>query len=195
MIVGSNEKVVLDLDIDELTGLPNLRGLEKELDRLIVSIPGSFAICYVDLDGLKAVNDTEGHEAGNEYIKAAALNLAKSVRTSEDRPSDVVTIARLYGDEFVALLRGVNEQERLDIILERIRQQMDTAGTPASLNGVIHEVGKGRAALLGEADAGMYTDKSARKRVMFEALPRRKRVAAWLGEKMLRYAGMNPPRQ
>ncbi|RLT92543.1 MAG: diguanylate cyclase [Ketobacter sp.] len=85
---------------DELTGLPNRRLF---LDRLQQEINGAtrdnrhFAVCFLDLDGFKDVNDSLGHEAGDELLRVVARRIREQVRTKD-------TVARLGGDEFTLIV-------------------------------------------------------------------------------------------
>jgi diguanylate cyclase (GGDEF)-like protein len=88
---------------DALTGLPNRLLLADRLGRaLSISKREGFlvAVCYLDLDGFKAVNDTLGHDAGDALLVEIARRLQANIR-----PSD--TAARLGGDEFVLVLQFV----------------------------------------------------------------------------------------
>jgi diguanylate cyclase (GGDEF)-like protein len=90
---------------DPLTGLLNRRGLEAELERHVAHVNryGSRgALLVVDLDHFKAVNDTLGHEAGDQLIVAVAEMLSKRLRATD-------IVARLGGDEFAILLPEANE--------------------------------------------------------------------------------------
>lgn len=101
---------------DSLTGLPNRLLV---LDRLqqamaLARRDGSrLAVCYLDLDGFKAVNDQFGHQAGDLVLAETARRLLASVRASD-------TVARLGGDEFAILLQGGAGMEGFDDILCRI---------------------------------------------------------------------------
>ncbi|MDP2828907.1 MAG: EAL domain-containing protein [Sulfuricellaceae bacterium] len=101
---------------DVLTGLPN-RGLladrlghglsqAKRNDQLL-------AICFLDLDGFKAVNDTLGHDIGDALLREVAWRLTADLRAGD-------TVARLGGDEFVLLLHDIKDIEELDGALQRI---------------------------------------------------------------------------
>jgi len=205
MSVLELERAKSDAIHDHLTGLFNLRGLEEEFDRLSRDMPGNFSACYIDLDGLKEINDTYGHSAGNVLIRNAATVLSDSVRiklqeewvNGREKPStepDIVTAARIGGDEFVILLVGVSKQEQLDNILHRIRQDLDDVDISASLDGRPHQVGESSEVLLDKVDKLMAAKKAERKREEFNGLSRRKKIAGFIGKRLIRYAGVNPPR-
>lgn len=88
---------------DSLTGLPNRNLFNDRLSRLIVGAErrcGAFSLLYIDIDHFKQINDTLGHEAGDELLRQIAARLAQSLRASD-------IAARWGGDEFVAILDGV----------------------------------------------------------------------------------------
>jgi diguanylate cyclase (GGDEF)-like protein len=85
---------------DALTGLPNRRLLQDRLDAHIGSAGKdckSLAVMYMDLDGFKKVNDTIGHDAGDELLQHVARRLKASIRASD-------TVARIGGDEFIVVV-------------------------------------------------------------------------------------------
>ncbi|MDH6137132.1 diguanylate cyclase (GGDEF)-like protein/PAS domain S-box-containing protein [Kitasatospora sp. MAA4] len=93
---------------DPLTGLPNRTAFFERLEALFESPePGArFGLCYVDLDGFKVVNDSLGHEMGDQLLAAVALRLEAALRPLGH------LVARLGGDEFVVLLENCRgEQE------------------------------------------------------------------------------------
>ncbi len=112
---------------DSLTGLPN-RALM--LDRLRESLGRAhrrgqpMAVLFVDLDGLKLVNDTEGHDAGDDMICAAAERLAGCCRVAD-------TVARLGGDEFVVLLDEIADAAEAEALAQRMLAALRTPGTPS----------------------------------------------------------------
>ena len=90
---------------DSLINLPNRRGFMRELERLIARVDrygANGAMLFVDLDGLKIINDTFGHRAGDEALIQVAAMLAKGVRHSD-------VVARIGGDEFGILLESSDE--------------------------------------------------------------------------------------
>ena len=106
---------------DELTGTKNKTAfaeLEKSIQGNIEGgldyLPFGFAVC--DINDLKKVNDTQGHKAGDEYIKASAKLLCDTFVHSP--------VFRIGGDEFVAVL-DVNELKHQEIIMHRFEEEMD----------------------------------------------------------------------
>jgi diguanylate cyclase (GGDEF)-like protein len=90
---------------DSLINLPNRRGFMRELERLIARVDRygiKAAMLFVDLDGLKMINDTFGHRAGDEALIQVANLLASGVRHSD-------LVARIGGDEFGILLECSEE--------------------------------------------------------------------------------------
>ncbi len=118
---------------DALTGLPNRVLLLERIDHAIVRSGRSrklVAVLFIDLDHFKEVNDTYGHQVGDDLLIAAAERIGGAVR-----PAD--TIARLSGDEFVILCEELNEMEQVEIVASRI---VDTLGTPFVLADGIVEI-------------------------------------------------------
>ena len=92
---------------DSLISLPNRRGFVRELERLIARVDRygiSAAMLFVDLDGLKMINDTFGHRAGDESLIQVAALLSTGVRHSD-------VVARIGGDEFGILLESSDEND------------------------------------------------------------------------------------
>lgn len=101
---------------DPLTHLPNRRMLSDRLQHAIAMCNRArdkLAVCYLDLDGFKPVNDTLGHDAGDEVLIAVAERLSRVTRAED-------TVARLGGDEFVVLLGGLKGYEECVDTLTRI---------------------------------------------------------------------------
>jgi len=149
---------------DALTGLPNRRLFE---DRLAIALAQAhryrhrLAVIFLDLDRFKAVNDTLGHAAGDELLKAVSARLAESVREGD-------TVARLAGDEFTLLLPGIHYTEDLAAIsrklVEAVRRpfRLDGQDVRVTASGGISlypEDGVEAEALLKKADTAMYRAK------------------------------------
>ncbi|WP_261561397.1 sensor domain-containing protein [Frankia tisae] len=113
---------------DGLTGLPNRTALLERLERALRRAYRDgrrIGVLFLDLDGFKAINDTLGHQAGDDLLRATATRLARAVR-----PGDVV--GRLAGDEFAVLCEAVDGPADLEAIAERI---LATLETPSRLLG------------------------------------------------------------
>ncbi len=146
-------------ETDPLTGIPNRRTL---IERLGIAVDAAAqgqraVVCVVDLDGFKAVNDRDGHSAGDAMLVAVASTLGAAARETD-------TVARMGGDEF-AVLAGVTECVPGELLAERLRQAVAIVGADSGVTasvGVAEVVpGEGVADLLHRADAAMYQAKSA----------------------------------
>ncbi|SAL64952.1 PAS/PAC sensor(s)-containing diguanylate cyclase/phosphodiesterase [Caballeronia cordobensis] len=101
---------------DALTGLPNRRSLVTKLDAFIercVRAGETFALAFIDLDGFKLINDSQGHETGDRFLAAIGERLSQALREGD-------FLARIGGDEFVAILPGVRLAEHCRGIVERL---------------------------------------------------------------------------
>jgi diguanylate cyclase (GGDEF)-like protein/PAS domain S-box-containing protein len=113
---------------DPLTGTPNRRLLADRLKQAIARTERSelsLAVCYLDLDGFKAINDLYGHAVGDKLLVAIAATLRQVLRTED-------TLARLGGDEFVMLLSDIGSPEECSLILERI---LTSVKSPVEMEG------------------------------------------------------------
>jgi diguanylate cyclase (GGDEF)-like protein len=111
---------------DPLTRLPNRSLLRDRLDQAIRRNhrrPTTVAVLFLDLDGFKRVNDSLGHDAGDELLVAVAQRLHACIR-------DVDTLARLGGDEFALLLEDIESAESVYEVADRIHIAL---GTPFDL--------------------------------------------------------------
>lgn len=128
----AEERLVHEASHDSLTGLPNrahfMRRLDAALERAAQNPKYKVSVLFIDLDRFKYVNDSLGHQVGDELLIAIAQRLSASMR-----PPDMV--ARLGGDEFVVLVEGRYYSERITRIAERIQRKINT---PFKLSG--HEV-------------------------------------------------------
>lgn len=152
------EQVRAEADTDVLTSLLNRRGWDRCIQReqlMVRRFGDPTVVAVVDLDGLKTVNDTQGHAAGDAHIRAAARALVEAVREGD-------TVARLGGDEFGILLRGCDARSATDVA-HRMRDRLARAGVAASIGWQPVTVGDGLVAALEAADAAMYADKRTRR--------------------------------
>ncbi len=149
---------------DALTGLPNRLLLHDRMQQAIASAQRHetlVAICYLDLDGFKPVNDTYGHKAGDQILILIAERLQEILR-----PND--TVARLGGDEFVILLQDIHSVDELEQILGRVLKiialpyelESNTLYISASIGATVYPLDQGEAdTLLRHADQAMYAAK------------------------------------
>ncbi|QEI04701.1 EAL domain-containing protein [Pigmentiphaga aceris] len=152
---------------DTLTQLPNRAALQSHLAQALrtVSNDNQLAVLFIDLDGFKEVNDSLGHEAGDEMLRTMAERLVATVPTHD-------MLARWGGDEFVAALRIGNEPERARRVARRIladlSQRITVRGHVLSMSGSIGIAfapldGADTESVLRHADAAMYAAKNAGK--------------------------------
>ena len=163
---------------DPLTGLPNrtllFDRLEQALRRAVRS-PGAVAVLFVDLDRFKVVNDSLGHDRGDELLVAVAERIRACLR-----PGD--TVARFGGDEFVVLCEGLSEGDDAVGVAKRLKQALvepvDAGGqeiyVSASVGVAVAREGTTARELLRDADAAMY-DAKARSGSRFEIFDREMR--------------------
>jgi diguanylate cyclase len=116
--VSSNEWLALH---DELTGLPNRRLFA---DRLTTAIERAdrtqtrLALLILDMNGFKNINDTLGHQAGDQVLREISSRLRRSVRASD-------TLARLGGDEFIVVATDLDVGQSLDHFMEAVRSALE----------------------------------------------------------------------
>lgn len=159
---------------DELTGIANFRFLQVKMDHLInspMSRDNSLALIMFDMDGFKRVNDTHGHNAGNELLMQFT-DLLKSTQRKKD------IIARFGGDEFCVLIQDA-DAEQVQFVAERLRKAVedrifDIDGKQIritlSIGAALFNGFKGKSAkqLFEHADKCLYESKEAGKnRVTF----------------------------
>jgi diguanylate cyclase (GGDEF)-like protein len=163
--IGRLEQLALT---DELTGLVNRRGLALRLAERLAEArrhgePG--VLVYLDLNGLKRINDQHGHAAGDAAIRLVAEGLRKCVRTSD-------TAGRLGGDEFAVLMprcsaeAGLTKAARIAQAIGRLTLVWEEAriGLSASIGLAAFSGEETSDALMAEADAAMYREKKVSKR-------------------------------
>jgi diguanylate cyclase (GGDEF)-like protein/PAS domain S-box-containing protein len=148
---------------DGLTGLANRALFRDRLDQSLsrsARTGESLAVLFVDLDGFKQVNDTLGHDAGDQLLEEVSRRFTTAIR-----PSD--TLARLGGDEFALLLEEADETLSVTVaerLLERLSKEIVLAGREMSLGAsvgvVVHGGGAGKSEeLMRHADLAMYAAK------------------------------------
>lgn len=157
----ANDELAHSARTDELTGLCNRRGLHDEVATRTVDGSG-YHVLFCDLDGFKAVNDTLGHDAGDEVLRVVARRLTGAVR-----PDDLV--ARIAGDEFAVVLVDADDrvvQSVRDRLRETVEQELEVRGATVAV-GISVGIATGSADdelghVLDAADAAMYADKARR---------------------------------
>jgi diguanylate cyclase (GGDEF)-like protein len=128
---------------DALTGLPNRQLFLERLSwtlRLARRHDKQCALLQIGLDRFKQINDTLGHEMGDEVLKAVSKRLAASLRESDtlsllDDREDAISLSRLAGDEFMVLVSEIKHPEDASIIARRL---LETMKSPLMLDG--HEL-------------------------------------------------------
>ena len=157
------EKLLYMSTHDPLTGLFNRTYFDTELERLIRSRSFPVSIVMADVDGLKKVNDTHGHAAGDRMLKTAATAMLDAFR-SED------VLARIGGDEFAVLLPNTDEAaakgavDRAKNCLATIEPEPGDLPVSLSLGWATALKGGDLLAALRKADARMYRDKGPKGR-------------------------------
>jgi diguanylate cyclase (GGDEF)-like protein len=155
--------------IDELTGLTNRRGfkmLAAQLINMINRMQLDAVLIYMDMDGLKWINDNLGHAAGDQALIDTGVILKKAFRSAD-------VIARYGGDEFVIL--AIETDDNTDeAMLARLQEQLDEHNTQPGLKHTL-SISAGIAKyhwrepvsfemLLEEADQAMYAVKQTRRK-------------------------------
>jgi diguanylate cyclase (GGDEF)-like protein/PAS domain S-box-containing protein len=151
--------------LDALTGLANRRHAEALLDAHLDELrryATPFAVILADVDGFKSINDTHGHLVADRVLAMVAGTLARNLR-----PFD--TVARWGGDEFLAVLRAIDDTT-LAVIGERLRNLVASSfleldgqrvAVTVSLGATLAQPGETKADLLCRADRFLYSSKGA----------------------------------
>ena len=149
---------------DGLTGLPNRTNFSRLLAKAIKSASRHdrrFAVALLDLDGLKMVNDTRGHDAGDRLLNLVGKRLKEVLRGDD-------TAARMGGDEFLFIFPEIGKAKEIELIGERIlgafQEPFSVLGedlrVTASVGGAVYpDDGLDEATLMKQADIAMYEAK------------------------------------
>lgn len=152
---------------DSLTGLPNRLLLLDRLEQLLARMRRQekrMAVLFLDLDEFKQVNDTYGHEVGDQLLKLVAERLRAAVR-------EVDTVARMCGDEFIVLIEDMEDRATSEAMSRKIQQKLSEGflvssqlvRVRASIGiAIFPEDGERPEELIKQADTKMYADKQAR---------------------------------
>jgi diguanylate cyclase (GGDEF)-like protein len=152
---------------DALTGLPNRMLLMDRMEQLLARMQRQgkrLAVMFLDLDDFKQINDSYGHEVGDQLLKLVADRLRTSIRQED-------TVARMSGDEFIILIEGVESLDALEAVSEKIQEKLSDGFQVNSLSlsvrtstgiATFPEDGDNPDALIKQADMRMYADKQAR---------------------------------
>jgi diguanylate cyclase (GGDEF)-like protein/PAS domain S-box-containing protein len=170
---STTERLAHQATHDSLTGLPNRAHLVEAAGRLH-SEATLAAVFFVDLDDLKSVNDSLGHDAGDAVIRTAAQRIRAAVRRDD-------VVCRLAGDEFVVLLVGFGCCNELIELKHRINQRlvepMSVAGSTVRMGAsigvveVLPDDPRDAATLLRDADRAMYAAKATGRRTVVHSAP------------------------
>lgn len=167
---------------DLVTGLPNRAQLNEQLRYTLKMARRNdtrFGLLFLDLDHFKQVNDTLGHDAGDELLKQVSSRLSEVIRDSDlvaagvagnQEPDSQHTVARLGGDEFVVLLGQINRAEDAARVAERIAQSVscpysigdNTVSVTTTIGISVYPTdGVTSDALMKNADVAMYHAKES----------------------------------
>ena len=161
----TEELIWQQANFDTLTGLPNRRMFHDRLQQQIRKAHRTktmAALVFIDLDRFKEVNDTLGHEMGDELLREAAQRLASCVRETD-------TVARIGGDEFTIILGDIADVNHVDLVAQKVLEQLalpfrlkpELAYVSASLGITLYPNDAQRSEdLIRNADQAMYSAKA-----------------------------------
>ncbi|RWX79354.1 EAL domain-containing protein [Neorhizobium lilium] len=144
---------------DHLTGLKNRRAFDEAFARLATGVDDVAALCHIDIDRFKEINDRFGHAGGDAILQHVASALSRVVAGDE-------IAARLGGDEF-AILAPQCHSERVGVLIDKVRQELSIpfnlggeAVTVEFSAGIAHAHGAQITALLASSDIALYEAKN-----------------------------------
>lgn len=168
-LLEANERLAKMALTDTLTGLPNRAALDQTLERALARASRTetnLAVCVVDLDDFKPVNDQHGHETGDRLLRAFSERVSGLLRKGE-------YFARMGGDEFVLVLEDLDAPEQVSVVMKRIT---DALATPfvfspdlvlfvnASIGVALYPEFKSGSELMRAADQALYKRKAKKGR-------------------------------
>ncbi len=143
---------------DQLTKKGNRYKFNSVMDKLIENENSKFALCFMDLDGFKHINDNMGHDAGDELLIKLSDLLARNVPSNGE-------VFRLGGDEFAIVIKNISGREEVEKTLKKIEESVKTpleiSGSMITLEyslgvSMFPEDSKSRVELVNYADTAMY---------------------------------------
>lgn len=163
-IYKENRQLKASLYLDELTHVHNRKFIMYQLEQLISQttlFDLSFGILFIDIDHFKSINDTYGHQAGDEVLKLVAKTLELNIRKDD-------FVGRFGGEEFIILLKNINKKTLL-ITAEKIRMLIQNSvafyndqalKVTISLGGTLYQTNDTINTLIERADTLMYQAKN-----------------------------------
>jgi diguanylate cyclase (GGDEF)-like protein len=194
MLQNMHNQLAYQATHDALTGLVNRKEYERTVDRVIRDgerADSGGAVMFMDLDQFKIINNTSGHDAGDELLRAIVPSLRHQLRSIRG------TLARLGGDEFGVLIERCDADRAREIaeaLLRAVREfRFEWDGKEYALTGsiglvVFQDSSRSAAMLLQQADSACYAAKDGgRNRVLVfeledEGLARRRGVMEWVAK-------------
>lgn len=156
---------------DSLTGLPNRRHITEKIDEIIADAKENqrqFALLYIDMDHFKEINDSFGHDAGDDLLKLFANRIRNEMNENQ-------LVARLGGDEFLVLLPDISDDADA---LKKAGEVLNTLSKPYRISGQQLDVtssmgisiyprhGKNKRELIKQADEALYSAKDNGKNML-----------------------------
>jgi diguanylate cyclase (GGDEF)-like protein/PAS domain S-box-containing protein len=157
---------------DKLTGLANRAALVERLEAVVAEAQADardgFGLLFLDFDRFKLINDTLGHEAGDELLRQIAERLRRGLRSSDGDAASGTFVARIGGDEFVVVVDGTSDVVEIERVARRL---LETLAAPYSIGGSevqssasigmvsSAQSGLDAGAILRDADTAMYEAK------------------------------------
>lgn len=165
--IENQKKLWMSANYDYLTGLPNRMLLQDRLNQMLARAArqkASFAVIFLDINDFKKVNDTYGHDVGDQLLKFVAKSLQTELRAND-------TVARLSGDEFIILIDNLENPEELNAVRQKIQQKQSTgyqikdrdSHIQVSIGTAIFpDDGDNPETLIKQADIKMYANKKTK---------------------------------